>query len=162
MTFLVGAPVALGDEVESTTFYDYHAERLAFNRRTMVEDYQRVGTRDPKWDAQAVEFLDLVARRFTDASVTELYRDPTTPTVDAGIRLGTQVVDELGCTDPLVRYCLDRLLEDKTPGTLEPQHVVDTANALLESNYTAFRKLNALERARVVWADPDGPLFDPA
>ncbi len=39
-------------------------EELAFNRRTMVEIYQKEGRRNPAWDDRAVAFLDAFARYF--------------------------------------------------------------------------------------------------
>src|SRR5215213_11992689 len=49
------------------TKHDVYRQLLAFNRRTTVEAYKKVGRRDPKWDAAAEQFLDAMSRHFAAA-----------------------------------------------------------------------------------------------
>ena len=73
---------------------------LKWNRRTSVECYEKVGRRDPKWDKDALRFLEMVSRFFSqvpDAPELQQMLDATKPLVESG------------CNDPLVLYCIGRL-----------------------------------------------------
>jgi len=65
-------------------------------RRNMVKAYERVGSRDPRWEAEAARYLE------KQASFLAQWNDHSS--TDALVKDGKALL-ELGCADPLVLYC---------------------------------------------------------
>ncbi|MEN6370374.1 MAG: hypothetical protein ABFD64_00010 [Armatimonadota bacterium] len=78
------------------TAKDYNQAYYKFRYRSIVEEYKRIGTRSPKWDANALVFLDLYAKYGTEL--------PSAPSIDQLLKAGQEAVDA-GCTDPMVQSC---------------------------------------------------------
>ncbi|MEN6521418.1 MAG: hypothetical protein ABFD46_09770 [Armatimonadota bacterium] len=78
------------------TAKDYNQAFYKFRYRSIVEEYKRIGTRDPKWDANVLVFLDLYAKYGTEL--------PDAPSIDKLLKAGQEAVDA-GCADPMVQSC---------------------------------------------------------
>src|SRR5262249_38319866 len=68
-------------------------DRLAWNRRTLQEAYDRVGKKDPRWDEPARKALDLAARMFS------LEIDPQITFND--VYAAARAALDAGCDDPM-------------------------------------------------------------
>ena len=80
---------------------DLQKLQLAWHRRTLAGAYRNVGKRDPKWDKDALDFLEMCALYFSKpANVPRLKGAPTIPLLAA---TGKRVIDA-GCDDPLILY----------------------------------------------------------
>ena len=125
------------------TGHDLSAKKYAFNRRTMVDAYKEVGDRNPKWDEQAIEFLDEVAKYFSGVEQGPCEKQ---------VRQDGQSVMELGCTDPLVKYCHARMLIADQPSTATLgkaiQMVEEAYPLLVIRRYPANRCFAAADRLR--------------
>ena len=127
--------------------HDDVAVVLAFQRRSLGEVYQVKGHKDPKWDADAVAFLDLMALHFTYGSFDAIYH-PTVggagpaATAAAALGVGRRAV-AAGCDDPLVLYCMARLLPETNPdGSVTDEHagwINAVVDAFGEGGYPAAR-----------------------
>jgi hypothetical protein len=113
-------------------------ERLAWNRRTVGDAYDKVGKRNPKWDKSAREALDLAARMFAQQgdppiSLADIY-GPAKKAVDAG------------CDDPLVLYLYAR--SSTGPNAPKPEEYQKrfqtAATAMAASSYPPIRRAVAL------------------
>jgi hypothetical protein len=117
------------------------ADALAWHRAMTVEAYDKVGRRDPRWDAAARRALEACAA----AGLRGLSR------MDSA-RVAQQAADEAlkaGCDDPLVRYVAGRDLAGfATPDPVRWDRLVPQAAAdLAASGYPAVRKAIALTAA---------------
>src|SRR5215207_2487564 len=56
------------------TNHDVHRRLLDLHRQARVGAYQEMGKRNPKWDADAIEYLELIARQAAASDVPEFYR----------------------------------------------------------------------------------------
>lgn len=72
-----------------------------WTHKTVVEAYEQVGRRDPKWDAKAKEALELVSQSWSDPSSLE---------PNAGTRIYEIAGEAIaaGCDDPMVMYARAR------------------------------------------------------
>ena len=90
----VPKPIPTGPQV--FTQKQLNAKLAKFYHREIVEEYKRVGNRDPKWDAIALEFLESFA----------LYSTKDYSKVDNGrLFMDCRRLIEMGCTDPMVISC---------------------------------------------------------
>ncbi len=108
-------------------------DRLAWNRKTLVEEYDRAGRKDPRWDSAARETLEIAARRFS-------LQDPL-PLPEDLFRAARRAV-EAGCDDPLVLYIYSRTSTNpgNSPGTDEfLRRARRAAAALKASSYSPIR-----------------------
>jgi hypothetical protein len=115
--------------------------RRAWERASTVEAYQRVGHKDPKWDAAALGSLEAAAR---------LWTGPLTRGHDrvASWRAAKRAIDA-GCDDPYIRYLYVRLghgLRTESDEDLAA-HFARVADALEASDYPAARKAHAHNNA---------------
>lgn len=94
-----------------TTGHDEYAAALAFNRQTLVTAYQQTGRRNAKWDAAAVQFLEVAARHFAATGRPAFYVPADAPTRQAALDRGDAAL-RAGCDDPLVVYCCAALVQD--------------------------------------------------
>lgn len=114
-------------------------ERLEWNRKTLVGNYEKVGKKDPKWDESARRAFDLAARMFSR---------PFEPLVTLGdIHVPAKKAVDDGCDDPMVLYLYARssvgpLAPDKAEHSRRLQKAAD---ALTASTYSPFRRAMAIE-----------------
>lgn len=105
----VPATTAPATTAPAFTEHDYRRALLEYNRRALLEPYQRSGPRDAKWDAQARQYLDDAARFFAYNDAVMWYWPAGTPSLAAMLKAG-QALRAAGCDHPLVLYCHARLL----------------------------------------------------
>src|SRR5690606_6260686 len=152
-----------GKYADTPSRSDFLVTKLAFNQRTLKGDYQRVGRRNPKWDAAAEAFLDGAARYFTNAGEQVWYQIER-PSRDELIGQGQKLVEELGCDDPLVRYCFGTFLMDRggAPEAMAPVYgmLLQAYMDLRESDYNPFRKASAARRAAGIMSMPESQWAD--
>jgi hypothetical protein len=110
-------------------------ERLAWNRRTVGEAYERVGKKDPQWDELARKALELAAKMFA------LQGDP--PIALADVQVPAKKAVEAGCDDPMILYLYAR---SSTDVNQEEYHkrIRRAADALATSGYPPIRRAAAL------------------
>jgi len=124
------------------------ADRLEWNRRTLVNAYNEVGERNPRWDESARDALDAFAQVRCG------------PDTNATARLKTSLerAREAGCTDPLIRYLNLRFAygdaSDANANGAEAYR--DIGDALMHSGYPDIRKSYAAIRAAQAWKSAHG------
>jgi hypothetical protein len=95
------------------------AQREAWGRRQMLAAYDRVGKRDPRWDAQARAAIALSL-----PAVLGTVERPPAP--DERIAAARAAVDA-GCDDPLVLHLLARAVQDRDWSSPEPEGLYQRA-----------------------------------
>lgn len=115
---------------------------LKWNRQTLARDYERAGTRNPKWDSQATNALEAFARMRAIRS-------------EPGTNLWNQFSEAVraamaaGCNDPLIRYLHVRAVGNE--GGEDPKTSANeqrfAAHAMLNSGYSHVRRFYACIRA---------------
>jgi hypothetical protein len=116
---------------------DAAAGLAAFFHRSLVEAYETVGSRNPKWDADARRVLQLAAERWTQ-------RAPD-PDIDWQIMVLGDPVVRAGCDDPAVLYAIMRARTSLDLGVY-PAMISRLDRKLPASKYAAFLKCYALCR----------------
>ncbi len=96
-----GKPIPSGEDAITAT--DATEFELAFNLRTSVDSYKKVGSRNEAWDESAIEFLTEMSSHFSSSKGHKSRMEL--------IEMAEPLV-ESGCDDPLVRYCHGAMLED--------------------------------------------------
>ncbi|MET0554135.1 MAG: hypothetical protein ABW221_13920 [Vicinamibacteria bacterium] len=91
------------------------AQRADWARRQMLESYDRVGKRDPRWDALARTAIELSL----PAALATVSRPPSPESRVAAGRAALQA----GCDDPLVLHLLARALQDEDVQAAEPEEL---------------------------------------
>ena len=113
----IAARAAIPVADDAYTEHDYRKALLAFNRRTLVDVYEKSGKKDPKWDGAAKAFLEGVAIRASNAAAEPLYRLSGEPPY-AKLKALEDAAINAGCDDPLVLYCrIIRMQEDGRPAS---------------------------------------------
>lgn len=107
---------------------------LEWNRRTLVGAYEKVGKKDPRWDAKAREAMEKAARMFS------LQVDPEVAPEE--VHAPAKAAVDAGCDDPMVLYLLHRT--DPASGSAKPEELArlwkDLAVKLGASKYPAERR----------------------
>lgn len=117
------------------------AERLNWNKRTLREAYEKAGTKDPKWDADACEALDVTALLWShplDLAGNEEDR----------ILASCEKAFRAGCRDPLILYVRARMkyaITDTPYQQVATMHV-EAAQGMREAKYPAVRRAYAIMR----------------
>lgn len=134
-----GAPIPVGKD--AVTAKQVTADELDFNLRTSVQAYKQVGSRDDVWDEAAIAFLTEMARHFSS---------------DKDCKTRTQLIEmaeplaELGCDDPLVKYCHAAMLQDELQDEASQSRalrlVEQSYHGLVERGYPANRCYSAASR----------------
>jgi hypothetical protein len=115
---------------------------IEWYRRAMVDGYQTVGDRNPKWDELAIRSIDAMCRVWSDAPGQTGDEDQI-----VNVALSQAVLKD-GCTDALVLYIRARnsLFFGADPQTSEREHAAG-AEAMPRSGYHPLLKCAALLRA---------------
>ncbi len=117
------------------------SERLHFNRSTLQGAYDRVGKKNPRWDAFAREALELTARRASSRTEDDLSK--------ADLHRSAKRAIDAGCDDPLILFFYGVTSKDENfPGYPEYQKRLRVAaDAMKSSGYPPIRRAIAqLER----------------
>lgn len=119
------------------------ANCLAYNLKTTVEAYEKVGLKNPKWDEAAKKSLNIFARirSWTNGLPNELIPE---------LQTNLTCAMKNGCTDPMIRYLNLRFVENQ-PGTNAAIAFSDVSSALQQSQYPDIRKYYATMWARRTW-----------
>ena len=107
-------------------------EHLNYNVKTSVDAYEKVGRKNPKWDAEAKKCLLNFSR------VRAWTNDSPHPVIQ-DLRAGLVKATELGCEDILIRYLRLRFV-DTPAGKATPASFEQCAAALEKSDYPEIRK----------------------
>ncbi|MDB5328915.1 MAG: hypothetical protein JWP03_66 [Phycisphaerales bacterium] len=108
------------------------ARQAAFYRKSLIDGYETIGSRDPKWDADARRVLQLVVERETLA-----WSDPD---LNWQIMVIGDNAARAGCDDPAVLYYLLRVHMSLETGVWRP--VVDRLySKLFTCKYPPFLKV---------------------
>jgi hypothetical protein len=99
---------------EARTGLSDRPARVAWGKRHLLDGYDRVGRRDPRWDAQAHRLIEL--------SIPSLLGTGIEAPPEERIAAGRAAV-AAGCTDPLVLYLLGRTVSMADPYSSEPEHL---------------------------------------
>ena len=137
------------------------ADELQYNRKRFVETYNAVGRKNPKWDGEAVAFLEQVCRYLNYEWLYAAFRPDDLPSAAQLSRMGAHLV-ALGCDDTQVRYGYAVALTDlhrdreavaqlrfvfghRNDEKVPPESIASTCQRLLK--YSIF--LSADERAAI-------------
>jgi hypothetical protein len=100
-------PVELKSVKVNYTEREFKKEREEWYRKLMVEEYLRVGHRDPKWNDRVIAFLTEAARRLAVRRFPKLrHTEFDIVQFEIGLAEEGASILELGCTEPLVRAML--------------------------------------------------------
>lgn len=102
--------------------------RLAYNRETLVGDYDKQGRKNPNWDTKASEFLEHWAWSWAIQEIPMAQRAAE----------GRALID-LGCDDPMVLYCYGRGQVDTKPWEALPL-MRKAADGLAQHPYSPLRR----------------------
>ncbi len=146
LPYVSRAAIPGADNPKAYTEHDYRRTVLEFNRRTMSRMYNQVGKRSPKWDKQAVEFLDRLAEVFTYSPAAGQYRRTPDDAMASLEKLG-KAAQDAGCDDPLVTYSYGVVLSalDRPAGQVRPL-IQRGAAELYTSHYPINRASAAANR----------------
>jgi len=114
--------------------------RFKWNLATLAGDYDKNGTKDPKWDRPVREALTIFARARSygpeqEAGFPKNLADAVNMAVDAG------------CNDPMVKYLHLRFCRVVNDTNEMASAFRDVCNELLRSDYSAVRKFYGCMRA---------------
>lgn len=119
-------------------------EALAWHRRMTVEVYDRIGKKDPKWDAAARKALEAWA--VVQSSNARAGVDQQKVMIDAARQAAAA-----GCDDPLIQYLVARggygYQADKDPDRAE--HRTAAAARIIAGDYPPHRRAHAYYNSAV-------------
>ena len=132
-------PEAKGSKVAAQNY------RLEWNRKTLVEDYERFGPHDAKWDESAKGALELFAQLRTGG---EHQSKAVLPDLGESVFLAVRG----GCDDPVIKYLYARFVMPAFGHTPQEQATVFRAVAerLADSQRPVIRKYYAALRAATI------------
>ena len=148
---LAPTPFWLGDpgvDVEKARAHrqEQKADWLHWEEATTAGDYERVGRKDPRWDADVHIVFDEVAHA--------LARVPDSAARVAAAKAPCQRALTAGCDDPLLAY--DALRVGVFPAGTSPRALArrygEVEQNLEKSGYSPVRKLSASLRTAQQWA----------
>jgi hypothetical protein len=134
------------DNPNAYTEKQYIEDLIAFHRRSMSEAYAQVGKRDPRWDENAVKFLDAMAVRMASSAVSERHARPE-PTFKQTADFAKAAIDG-GCDDPLVLDLYASALAQLGRSAEAAKISLGNIDAMRASKYPANRIAGAVSRAR--------------
>jgi hypothetical protein len=127
----VPKPIPAGPKASTQKQFD---ELLAkFYHREIVEEYKRVGNRDPEWDSEAITFLEHFAAAKSQSDDEERSKKYSSCQSE-----GRRLVQNTGCTDPMVMSCyaLSRP-ERNAAADIETRHRI--LNVFAQSKYHCYQ-----------------------
>jgi hypothetical protein len=127
------------------TAHDYRDQLLAYNRETLSVAYKKVG-KHGAWDADAVKFLDEMAKYFTSAGLNWVYRADFDPKPHGKLINAGNALLVAGCDDPLVVYCYGVVLHDNNTPQEALGHVRFAVEGLESAGYPSARVAAAAGR----------------
>ncbi len=134
------------DEPEARTNHDRLRDELDYNRRTLIDVYLDRGPHDAAWDADAQQLLEMTAVNFTYDGEEPVYLtgvDVPTAAAMAEVALRLQ---ESGCDDPLVLYCVGYALIEAGRSKLATEPLRLAAEGMRDADYPPMRRAKAYDR----------------
>lgn len=129
--------------------------RLAWHNRTLVDAYNTVGNRNPKWDESARNALKQYAEIRADQGDIEMGA--------ASVGYSVQDAMNAGCDDPLIRYLYCRFAPDHSSKPLAywQDQFRKAAQDMENSGYSPLLKFFANDRtANALWQQRDHSLWN--
>lgn len=123
--------------VNGNTEAMFASKVLAFNRRTLLDAYRKVGGNNQKWDQKVLGYLEDVAQHFTSPR--------STMAAAAQLDAGRQLL-AVGCDDPLIQYCYSVSLLTSGDCTNGENVLATATKKLLASKYPVVRQRFAATR----------------
>jgi hypothetical protein len=132
-----GRPIPQNPEQQQQRYRD----SLAWNQRTLLAAYEKVGKKSPRWDKPARAALEAAALHLSHSI------DPVVKVEEVFIEAKRAV--DAGCDDPLILYLYARASYGANyPGLEELERRFKTAAVALEgSTYPPLRRVTALQKA---------------
>ena len=130
-----GKPIPCSADVY--TEKQYREKELKFNRRTMSEAYKWAGKKNPKWDDEAINYLEMFTEKFSGMPNAPQY---------AELEIEGRELIDLGCDDPLILYCYGTALQKNGKWAKAEKYVRKSVNGLLETRYPVNRVAFATRR----------------
>lgn len=155
---LVRSEIPGQSDLKGNTTATFCNALLDMNHKTLTEDYKRVGAHDPKWDKDAVSFLDALANWFSFSTADILDNVPPIQDMPELQALAKKLMAEK-CDDPLVLYVYGRVI-DNSPGE-ERARIESMMPLLLKSRYSDLRKYFALQKIESLYTSPNDPVITP-
>src|SRR5690348_6565720 len=127
---------------------------LAWNNQILLNAYNTVGSRNPKWDESAREALKRYAEIRAGQGDLEIGA--------ASVGYSVQDAMNAGCDDPLIRYLYCRFAPDHSSKPLAywQDQFLKAAQDMESSGYTSILKFYANDRtANVLWQQRDHSLW---
>ncbi len=116
------------------------SQMLAWNLKTTVEAYNKVGTKNAVWNDSARKCLIAFSHSRAGDSPNEPWNVVVSTNAAAAV--------EAGCNDPMITYLYIRFALPQTNSKVEfATRLYETANAINASSYPVVRKLYATMRA---------------
>jgi hypothetical protein len=134
---IAGSAAAYADETipqDPAGMEAQNRDRLAWEKQTLEAAYDRLGKKDPKWDALARRALDLMALRNMGRS------DPVVTNEEA--RVAAKEAVDAGCRDPLVRYFYEYYTDPGSPDY--ERRIQELSDGLKKGGYPPIRRAQAL------------------
>jgi hypothetical protein len=135
--FLITAPGFLRAEGPTTLpggAAEVRARREAFFRKVIVDDYEKLGPHDPKWDEPARKLMQLALQRWIHGSAPDQNRNHEM--IDLGLS-----ITKAGCKDPNLGYQLAHVFLHSTETW---PFYRDASNDLSNSKYSLFLQVAAV------------------
>lgn len=161
---LAAYPAIVGaEDPKAFTEKQYREQTEAFNRRTILLAYQKIGKHDPKWDSLITPFLEGVCRYMAWTDAFSPYRIPNVPTAETLEKLGRPIY-QAGCDDPMF-LDMYSLVMIATPQWADALPIMKKASEQLPtSKYAPFRAANSVRRyyrvTRETYDSPAGIAFN--
>ena len=117
---------------DSKTLEKWYADRLKWNLETTLDAYEAIGRKDPKWNEDARQVLELTARMFV-GTLPKVYTDDIYPLAQRAVKAG--------CDDPMVLFAYAHTSNGYNfPGEAEfIQRYAAAAKAMEKSGYHPLR-----------------------
>jgi hypothetical protein len=112
---------------------DARAQRDAFFRKIIVDEYEKLGQHDPKWDEPARKLMQLALERWIRGNAPDQNRNHEMAALGSSIT-------KAGCNDPNLSYQFARVLLHSTETW---SLYKDANNGIWRSDYSTFLKIHA-------------------
>ena len=136
------------DDPEARTGHDRLRDELDYNRRTLIDVYLDHGPHDAAWDADAQRLLEMAAIYFTYDGDEPVYLTGVDVPTDQAMAEVALRLQEAGCDDPLVLYCVGFALVQQGRSKLATEPLRLAAEGMRDrgAGYPPMRKAKAYDR----------------
>jgi hypothetical protein len=132
--------------VKTPLWRDTVPVHIQYERQPLIDPYQSIGSKSPKWDKKALEFLEGFAKLAAD--------DPSRDAQEVAAMC--KHVTSLGCTDPAILALNASIAAGDSSNATSVNQLRSCAEALDASGYPAVRKAVAWSRLGQITATVRG------